>query len=173
MFFCAVLGCHQKAPSIPVLSIKNMKEEIVPLPQKKKKKAINWELPFDFVSLFYSFFYIYFPSRHPQSGHMSYIWRSRLTFPPSGSLSSWSCTQLPTIHTYTSLHGGNSPAFPSMNAARCFAEEGFVTLINVPLLHSPGETLLCLPSQSCLHSSKTEKSDILNLSSPKSNQWLI
>lgn len=75
-------------------------------------------------------------------------------------------------HLYVTPRG-KSPPFPSMNAARCFAVVRFVTLINVPLLHSSEETLLCLPSQSCFYSSKTEKSDVLNLSSPKSNQWLI
>lgn len=75
--------------------------------------------------------------------------------------------QLHTIHTYTSLRRSNAAACPLMTAARCFVEEGFVTLINIPLLRSPEEPLLCRQTLSCLYSSKSED---LNLSS---YHWLV
>lgn len=167
----ALLGFHQKPPSIPVLSLK-YGEGDSPASKKRKKRESN-NLGSSFLhrdSLLFLLLYLFSqqtPSVHSRVLHLT----------PQADLSSiWlPLVMLPTApyNAHLSLCRSNFPACPSMNVARCFAEEGFVTLINVPLLYSPEETLLCLQTQSCLYSPKPEKSEDLTLPSLKSNQWLI
>lgn len=136
-----------------------MKEETVLLPKEKEKKKKQQTGSFlsSFSLSFLPSFIFLFPV-----DILSPVTR------PACEASGWPFLhlalsrrpQLHTIHTYTSLCRSNSPACPSMTAARCFVEEGFVTLINVPLLHSSEETLLRRQTRSCLYSSKSEDSNL-------------